>query len=67
MDFVVKLPLTRRHNDSIWVMVDRLTKYTHFILVKSTYSAEDYAKIYIDEIVSVHGITLSIISDKGAQ
>ena len=67
MDFVVGLPRTRRQHDSIWVIVDRLTKSAHFIPVKSTYRAEDYARLYIDEIVRWHGIPLSIISDRGAQ
>ena len=56
MDFVVGLPRTQRKYDSIWVVVDRLTKSAHFITVKSTYSAEDYATIFIDEIVCRHGI-----------
>ena len=47
--------------------MDKFTKSSHFILVKSTYSAEDYARIFIDEIVCHHGISLSIISDRGAQ
>ena len=67
MDFVVGLDPTRRQNDSIWVIVDRLTKSAHFIPVNSTYTAEYYSRICIDEIVSVHGIPLSIISDKGSQ
>ena len=67
MDFVVDLPQTCKKKDSIWVIVDRLMKYTHFILVKSTYSAEEYARLYFDEIVSFHGILLSIILDNGAQ
>ena len=67
MDFVVGLPRTRRQHDSIWVIVDRLTKSAHFIPVKSTYRVEDYARLYIDEIVRWHGIPLSIISDRGAQ
>ena len=46
------LPQTQRKYDSIWVVVDRLTKSAIFIPVKSTYSAEDYAKIFIVEIVS---------------
>ena len=49
------------------MVVDRLTKSVYFILVKSTYSAEDYARIFIDDIVFYHGIPLSIISNKGAQ
>ena len=66
MDFVVGLPKTRRKHDSIWVIVDRMTKSSHFICVKSTYRAEDYAKLYIDEIVRWHGIPLPIISDRGS-
>ena len=51
MDFVVGLPWTQKSYDSIWVVVDQLTKSTHFIPVKSTYLEEDYARIFIDEIV----------------
>ena len=65
MDFVVGLPRTQKQYDSIWVIMDRFTKSAHFIPVKSTYSAKDYAWIFIDEIVSHHGIPLSIISDRG--
>ena len=50
MDFVVGIPRTRRQHDSIWVIVDRLTKSVHFIPVKSTYRVEDYARLYIDEM-----------------
>ncbi|WMV54994.1 hypothetical protein MTR67_048379 [Solanum verrucosum] len=53
MDFVVGLPRTRMQHDSIWVIVDRLTKSAHFLPVKVSYSAEDYAKLYIKEIVKV--------------
>ena len=67
MDFVVGLPRTEKQYYSIWVVVDRLTRSAHFIPVKSTYSAEDYARIFIDEIVYQHGILLSIISDRGAK
>jgi hypothetical protein len=51
MDFIVALPLTSRNHDSIWVVVDRLTKTAHFITINSTYSAKDYAEIYLDRIV----------------
>ena len=47
--------------------MDGLTKFTNFIHVKSTNSAEDYARIYINEIISLHGVLFSIISDRGAQ
>ena len=67
MDFVVSLPRTRKLHDSIWAIVDRMTKSAHFIHVKSTYRVEDYGKLYINEIVMWHGIPLSIILYRGAQ
>ena len=66
MDFVLGLYRTRKLRDSFWVIVDRMTKSTHFIHVKSTYWTDDFAKMYIDEIVRLHGIPLSIISDRRA-
>ena len=66
MDFMVDLPRTQKQYDSIWVVMDRLTKSTHFIPFKSTYSAEDYVRIFIDDIVYHHGIALIIISDRGS-
>ena len=67
IDFVVGLPKTRRQHASIWVFLDRMTKSAYFIPVKSTYRAEYYAKLYIDEIVRLHRIPLSIISYRGDQ
>ena len=67
MDLVVWLAHTQWKNDSIWVIGDRLTKSFHFISVKSTYMVEDYAIIYINDIVSLHWIPLSVITDIGAQ
>ena len=67
MDFVVGLPKTMGKYDSIWVIVDRLTKSAHFIPIKITYNAEKLAKAYISEIVRLHGVLLSIISDRGTQ
>jgi hypothetical protein len=66
MDFIVGLPSTTRHHDSIWVIVDRLTKTTHFLHVHTTHKAEKYAEIYIDQIVRLHGIPRTIVSDRGA-
>jgi hypothetical protein len=54
------------HHDSIWVIVDRLTKTTHFLPVHTTHRAEKYAEIYIDQIVHLHGIPRTIVSDRGA-
>ena len=67
MDFVVGFPRTRKENYSIWAIVDRLTQSTHFILVKSIYTSDDYSRIYINEIVSLHRISFSIIYDRGTQ
>jgi hypothetical protein len=67
MDLIVGLPNTSRHHDSIRVIVDRLTKTTHFLPVHTTHKAERYAEIYIDQIVRLHGIPRTIISDRGTQ
>ena len=67
MDFVVGLHRPQRSYDSLWVVVDKLTMSAMFIPMKSTYSAEDYARIFIDEILCRYGIPLTIISDRGAQ
>jgi hypothetical protein len=66
MDFIVGLPNTSRHHDSIWVIVDRLTKTAHFLPVHTTHKTEKYAEIYIDQIVRLHGIPKTIVSDRGA-
>ena len=67
MDFVVGLPKTQRGYDSVWVIVDRLTKSAHFLEVKTTFSAAQYAQLYVDQIVRLHGVPSVIISDRGAQ
>ena len=60
-------PRNRKQHYTIWIITDRFTKYAHIVPVKSTYKAEDYARLYIDEIVRWHGIPLSIIWYRGAQ
>jgi len=67
MDFIVGLPTTKKGCDSIWVIVDRLTKSAHFIPVKSTYHPHNYAKIYFQQVVRLHGVPKSIVSDRGPQ
>ncbi|XP_019228466.1 PREDICTED: uncharacterized protein LOC109209615 [Nicotiana attenuata] len=67
MEFITGLPHSHRKLDSIWVIVDRLTKSAHFLQVRSTYTAENYARLYIKDIVRLHGVPVSIISDHGAQ
>ena len=64
MDFVVGLPLIRRKHDSVWVMVDRLTKSTHFLQVRTDYSLDKLVELYMKEIVQLHGIPMSIILDR---
>ncbi|GJX70455.1 putative reverse transcriptase domain-containing protein [Tanacetum coccineum] len=64
MDFVTKLPKTSTGHDAIWVIVDRLTKSAHFIPIRVTDSMETLTRLYIKEIVSRHGVPISIISDR---
>ncbi|GJR73760.1 hypothetical protein Tco_0086125 [Tanacetum coccineum] len=64
MDFVIKLPKTSTGHDTIWVIVDRLTKSSHFIPIRATDSMETLTRLYIKEIVSRHGVPISIISDR---
>ena len=61
MDFIVGLPRTQKQHDSILVVVDGLTNSHRFIPIKCTYSLEYYARIFIDEILCLHGIPVSII------
>ena len=66
MDFIVGLPRTQKGYNSIWVVVDRLTKVAHFIPVNTTYSGARLAELYISRIVCLHGVP-KIISDRGSQ
>ncbi|WVZ58301.1 hypothetical protein U9M48_008584 [Paspalum notatum var. saurae] len=67
MDFIVGLPRTQKGYNSIWVVVDRLTKVAHFIPVNTTYSGARLAELYISRIVCLHGVPERIISDRGSQ
>jgi hypothetical protein len=67
MDFIVDLPKTSKGFDSIWVIVDRLTKLDHFLLIKIDLPPLAYAKIYIAHILSLHGVPKTIVSDRGPQ
>ncbi|GJT26434.1 putative reverse transcriptase domain, ribonuclease H-like domain, aspartic peptidase domain protein [Tanacetum coccineum] len=64
MDFVTKLPRTSSEHDTIWVIVDHLTKSAYFIPTRETYSMETLTRLYIKEIVLRHGVPISIISDR---
>jgi hypothetical protein len=61
------LPIPSLRHDSIWVIIDRLTKTTHFLPVHTTYNAKKYAKIYLGQIIHLHGVSKTIISNRGAQ
>ena len=65
MDFIVGIPMTSRRHNSIFVVVDTLTKSTHFIPVKTTYKAPEIARDFINEIMRLHGVPRKIISDRG--
>ena len=67
MDFITGLPTSSRGNDSIWVIVDRLSKVAHFLPVKTTYQSLKLAELYIARIVSLHGVPKNIVSDRGTQ
>jgi hypothetical protein len=63
MDFIVGLPHTQAGYDSIWVIVDWLTKVTHFIPIKMTYSRARLAELSMSQIVCLHGVPKKIVSD----
>jgi hypothetical protein len=65
MDFIMGFPRTQSGYDSIWVIVDRLTKVAHFIYVKTTYSGPQLAELYMSRIVCLHGVPKKIVSDRG--
>ncbi|GJX39976.1 putative reverse transcriptase domain-containing protein [Tanacetum coccineum] len=64
MDFVTKLPRTQSGNDTIWVIVDRLTKSAHFLPMRETDPMDKLARLYLKEVVTRHGIPVSIICDR---
>ena len=67
MDFVAGLPRTQKGHDSVWVVVNRLTKSAHFLPFKTTYSMDKLGSIYVAKIVRLHGIPMSIVSYKDSQ
>ncbi|GJX31522.1 putative reverse transcriptase domain-containing protein [Tanacetum coccineum] len=67
MDFVTKLPRTSSGHDTIWVIVDRLTKSAHFLPMREDYKMEMLARLYLKEIVAIHGVPISIISDRDSR
>jgi hypothetical protein len=67
MDFIVGLPKTTKGFDSIWVIIDRLTKIAHFLPIKTSYPVITYAQIYIARILSLHGVPKTIVLECGPQ
>jgi hypothetical protein len=59
MDFITGLPNTQQGHDSIWVIVDRLTKSAHFVPVKTNYHARKYAELYVSQIMRLHGVPVT--------
>ena len=64
MDFVTHLPRTQQKHDAVWVIVDRLMKSDHFIAVLMTFALERFCRLYIREIVRLHGVPVSIVSNR---
>jgi hypothetical protein len=67
MDIIVGLPTTSQRHDSVWVIVNRLTKIAHFIPVHTIYPVKKYAELYLDRVVCLHGVPKTIVSDRGSQ
>ena len=64
MDFVTGLPRTVRKNDTVWVIVDRLTKSAHFLAIQVNLPLWRLAKLYVSEIIRLHGVPVSIVFDR---
>ena len=64
MDFVTHLPQTPWRHDAVWVIVDQLTKSAHFLIVRMTFTLEEFYKLDVNEIVWLHGIPVSIVSNR---
>ena len=64
MDFVTHLPRTQQKHDAFWVIVDRLTKSAHFLSVRMTFALERLCRLYIREIVRLHGVPVSIVLER---
>ena len=64
MDFVTHLPWTPQGHDAVWVIEDRLTKSAHFLVVRMTFTLERFYRLYVREIVRLHGVPISIVSDR---
>jgi hypothetical protein len=66
-DFMVGLPRSPQGRDAIWVLVDRLTNSAHFIPMKTTNSASELVPLYMKEVIKLHGVPKSIVSDRDSK
>ena len=67
MDFTVGYPRSQQSHDAIWVIVDRLTKSAHFIAYDMTYTVEKMSRLYLQQVVRLHGIPITIVSDRDSR
>ena len=67
MDFIVRLPRSQKGNDSIWVIIDRLTKVAHFVPIKTKTNAKKLVDLYVEHILRLHEAPSNIVSDRGPQ
>ena len=63
MDFVTHFPQTLQGHNAVWVIMDRLIKLAHFLAVRMTFPLERFCRLYVREIVRLHGVPISIVSD----
>ena len=64
MDFVTHLPHTSQKHDAVWVIVDQITKSIHFLALRMTFTLEEFCRLYLREIVRLHGVPISIVLDR---
>ena len=64
MDFVTHFPWTSQGHDAVWKIVDWLIKSRHFLVVQMTFTLEEFYRLYIQEIVRLHGVPVFIVSDQ---
>ena len=64
MTFVTHLPRTPRSHDAVWVIVDRLMKLAHFPAVRMTFTMEEFCRLYVREIIRLHGVPIFIVSNR---
>lgn len=67
LDFIIGLPRTQRQKDSIMVVIDRFSKMAHFVACHTTYDVVTVANLYFKEIVGLHGVPKSMVSDRDSK